>query len=76
MIYIYISIYVTKDKHDWFTMNSDREILIEIMTIQNNSDRFHSLLNLIFQSSECFENIKVVLKSTDHYINSTLNLVK
>ena len=35
---IYVGIDVAKDKHDCFAMNSDGEILIEKMTIQNNFD--------------------------------------
>ena len=40
---IYVSIDVAKDKHDCFAMNSDGEILIERMSIQNNLDGFNSL---------------------------------
>ena len=42
---IYVGIDVAKDKHDCFAMNSDGEILIERMTIQNNFDGFNSLFN-------------------------------
>ena len=42
---IYIGIDVAKDKHDCFAMNSDGEILIEKLTIQNNFDGFNSLFN-------------------------------
>ena len=53
---IYIGIDVAKDKHDCFAMNSDGEILMEKLTIQNNFDGFNSLFNSIFQFNETFEN--------------------
>ena len=60
---IYVGIDVAKDKHDCFAMNSDGEILIEKMTIQNNFDGFSSLFNSISQFNESFENIKVGLEA-------------
>ena len=59
---IFVGIDVAKDKHDCFAMNSDGEILIEKMTIQNNFDGFSSLFNSISQFNESFENIKVGTK--------------
>lgn len=72
---IYIGIDVAKDKHDCFAMNSDGEILIEKLTIQNNFDGFNSLFNSIFQFNENFENIKVGLEATGHYSNNILNFL-
>ncbi len=72
---IYIGIDVAKDKHDYFAMNSDGEILIEKMTIQNNFDGFNSLFNSISQFNESFENIKVGLEATGHYSNNILNFL-
>ena len=56
---IYVGIDVAKDKHDCFAMNSDGEILIERMTIQNNLDGFNSLFNSISQFNESFKNIVI-----------------
>ena len=72
---IYVGIDVAKDKHDCFAMNSDGEILIERMTIQNNFDGFNSLFNSISQFNESFENIKVGLEATGHYSNNILNFL-
>lgn len=72
---IYVGIDVAKDKHDCFAMNSDGEILIEKMTIQNNFDGFNSLFNSISQFNESFENIKVGLEATGHYSNNILNFL-
>ena len=70
---IYIGFDVAKDKYDCFAMNSDGEILIEKMTIQNNFEGFSSLFNSISQFNESFENIKVALEATGHYSNNILN---
>ena len=72
---IYVGIDVAKDKHDCFAINSDGEILIERMTIQNNFDSFNYLLNSISQFNESFENIKVGLEATGHYSNNILNFL-
>ena len=72
---IYVGIDVAKDKHDCFAMNSDGEILIEKMTIQNNFDGFNYLFNSISQFNESFENIKVGLEATGHYSNNILNFL-
>ena len=72
---IYVGIDVAKDKHDCFAMNSDGEILIEKMTIQNNFDGFNLLFNSITRFNESFENIKVGLEATGHYSNNILNFL-
>ena len=72
---IYVGIDVAKDKHDCFAMNSDGEILIEKLTIQNNFDGFTSLFNSISQFNESFDNIKVGLEATGHYSNNILNFL-
>ena len=72
---IYIGLDIAKDKHDCFAMNSDGEILIEKMTIQNNLDGFNSLFNSISQFNESIENIKVGIKTTGHYSNNILNFL-
>ncbi len=64
-----------KDKHNCFAMNSDGEILIEKMTIQNNLDCFNSLFNSISQFNESIENIKVGIETTGHYSNNILNFL-
>ena len=46
---IYVGIDVAKDKHDCFAINSDGEILIEKMTIQNDFDG--SLLQCLSQET-------------------------
>ena len=63
---IYVGIDVAKDNHDCFAMNSDGEILIERMTIQNNLNGFNSIFNSISQFNESFENIKAGLEATGH----------
>ena len=72
---IYVGIDAAKDKHDCFAMNSDGEILIEHMTIQNNFDGFNSLFNSISLFNESFDNIKVGLEATGHYSNNILNFL-
>ena len=72
---IFVGIDVAKDKHDCFAMNSDGEILIEKMTIQNNFDGFNLLFNSISRFNESFENIKVGLEATGHYSNNILNFL-
>lgn len=72
---IYVGIDVAKDKHDCFAMNSDGEILIEKMTIQNNMDGFISLFNSVSHFNESLENIKVGLEATGHYSNNILNFL-
>ena len=66
---------VAKDKHDCFALNSDGEILIERITIQNNLDCFNSLFYSISHFNESLENIKVGIETTGHYSNNILNFL-
>ncbi len=72
-IILYVGIDVAKDKHDCFAMNSDGEILIEKLT--NNLDVFESLYNSLMNFSNSLYNIKVELKATGHYNNTTLHFL-
>ncbi len=72
---IYVGIDVAKDKHDCFAMNSDGEILIEKLTITNNSDGFETLYNSLMNFSDSLDNIKVGLEATGHYSNNILNFL-
>ena len=49
---IYVGIDVAKDKHDCFAMNSDGEILIENLTIANDTIGFQSLFNYLISLSK------------------------
>lgn len=60
---IYVGIDVAKDKHDCFAINSDGEILIEKLTITNNSDGFETLYNSLISFSDSLDNIKVCYKT-------------
>lgn len=73
---LYVGIDVAKDKHDCFAINSDGEILIEKLTIANNSDGFETLYNSLMQFSNSLNNIKVGLEATGHYNNNILNFLK
>lgn len=72
---IYVGIDVAKDKHDCFAMNSDGEILIEKLTITNNSDGFETLYNYLISLSDTLDNIKVGLEATGHYSDNILNFL-
>ena len=72
---IYVGIDVAKDKHDCFAMNSDGEILIEKLTITNNSDGFETLYNSLISLSDSLDNIKVGLEATGHYSDNILNFL-
>ena len=44
---ICVGIDVAKDKHDCFIVNSEGEILMDLLTIANNRDGFETLLQKI-----------------------------
>ena len=52
---IYVGIDVAKDKHDYFAMNSDGEILIEKLAIINNLDGFETLYNFLMNFISVFK---------------------
>ena len=56
---IYIGINVTKDKHNCFITNPDKEILFPVFTIQNNRDRFDDLFPKSQSTSSDVSNIEV-----------------
>ena len=64
---IYIGINVTKDKHNCFITNPDKEILFPVFTIQNNRDRFDDLFPKSQSTSSDVSNIEVELEATGHY---------
>ena len=72
---IYVGIDVAKDKHDCFAMNSDGEILIENLTIANDTIGFQSLFNYLISLSDSLDNFKVGLEATGHYSDNILNFL-
>ena len=75
---IYVGIDVAKDKHDCFAMNSDGEILIEKMTIQNNFDSpaklqaFAGLEPSTYQSGKYTSTHSVMVKRGSKYLRWAL----
>ena len=75
---IYVCIDVAKDKHDCFAMNSDGEILIEKMTIQNNFDSpaklqaFAGLEPSTYQSGKYTSTHSVMVKRGSKYLRWAL----
>ena len=75
---IYVGIDVAKDKHDCFAMNSDGEILIEKMTIQNNFDSpaklqaFAGLEPSTYQSGKYTSTHSVMVKRCSKYLRWAL----
>ena len=72
---IYVGIDVAKDKHDCFAMNSDGEILIENLTIANDTIGFQYLFNYLISLSDSLDNFKVGLEATGHYSDNILNFL-
>ena len=70
---ICVGIDVAKDKHDCFIVNSEGEILMDLLTIANNRDGFETLLQKIrsFRDGQ----IKVGLEATGHYSYNILGFL-
>lgn len=59
-----IGIDVAKDKHDCFILNSERDILADVLTIPNNMEGFFILLGKILECTSPQDKIKVRLEAT------------
>ena len=64
---ICVGIDVAKDKHDCFILSSDGEVLVDVFTIANNANGFHTLLQVIRSCTKPSDIIKVGLEATGHY---------
>ena len=64
---ICVGIDVAKDKHDCFILSSEGEVLADVFTIQNNAERFDTLLQTIRRCVCPGDKIKVGLEATGHY---------
>ena len=73
---VYVGIDIAKDKHDCFIVNSDGEVLFDMVTIQNNIDGFEDLLFKIKTASANLNKIKVGLEATGHYSCNILGFLK
>ena len=62
-----VGIDVAKDKHDRFILNSDGEVLADVLTIQNNAEGFDTLLQTIRRCTRPADKIKVGLEAIEHY---------
>lgn len=54
---IYVGIDVSKDKHDCFAIDSNGEILLDNITIQNNCEGFQILYKSLLNFSNDANNI-------------------
>lgn len=72
---IYVGIDVAKDKHDCFIMSSDREVLYDVFTIQNNIAGFENLFSKISSLSGDLDKVKVGLEATGHYSYNILGFL-
>lgn len=72
---IYVGIDVAKDKHDCCIMNSDGAMLVNVFTIQNNTEGFESLLSRITSVAHDLTQIKVGLEATGHYSYNLLGFL-
>ena len=70
-----VGIDVSKDKHDCFIVNSEREVLADVFTIHNTMDGFHCLLQRIRDCAAPQDKIKVGLEATGHYSYNLLGFL-
>lgn len=66
---IFVSIDVSKDKHDCLILNSNGEVLVKPFTIPNNFEGFSQLYSKILLYSDN-QGIKIGLEFTGHYSNN------
>ena len=62
-----VGIDVAKDKHDFFILCSEGEVLADVFAIPNNRDGFVTLLQRIHLRFCPTDNIKIGLEATGHY---------
>lgn len=67
---IFVGIDVAMNKHDCFVMNSDGEILIENLTIDNSIEGFDFLYSSLMNFSTNINKFKIGLEATGHYSNN------
>jgi len=72
---IYVGIDVAKDKHDCFAIDSNGEILLDNITIPNNSEGFQSLYKSLLNFSSSLDNISIGMEATGHYSNNIFNFL-
>ena len=72
---IYVGIDVSKEKHDCFITNSDREVLFKSFTISNNKEGFETLFQRIESVAENLNKVKVGLEATGHYSYNLLGFL-
>ena len=72
---VYVGIDVAKDKHDFFIVNSEGEVIADVFSIPNNRDGFDLLFNRILECSGKSEKIKVGLEATGHYSYNILGFL-
>ena len=72
---ITVGIDVAKEKHDCFILNSEGEVLADVFTIQNNSEGFSQLLQVIQSCASPVDKIKVGLEATGHYSYNILGFL-
>ena len=72
---IYVSIDVSKDKHDCYIVNSNEEILADVFSIQNNLDGFKLLFQKIKSVAPNLNKVKVGLEATGHYSYNILGFL-
>ena len=73
---VFVGIDVAKDKHDCFFINSDGEVLCDVLTIPNSLDGFNDLLSKIKSVSPDFSKTKVGLEATGHYSTNLVGFLK
>lgn len=72
---IYVGIDVSKDKHDCFAIDSNGEILLDNITIQNNCEGFQILYKSLLNFSNDANNISIGMEATGHYSNNIFNFL-
>ena len=73
---VFIGIDVAKDKHDCFFVNSDGEVLCDVLTIPNSLDGFNVLFSKIKSVSPDLSKTKVGLEATGHYGTNLVGFLK
>ncbi len=72
---IYVGIDVSKDKHDCTIVSSDREVLADVFTVQNNMDGFKLLFQRLKSVAPDLSKVKVGLEATGHYSYNILGFL-
>ena len=72
---ISVGIDVSKDKHDCFIVSSEGEVLADVLTVPNNMDGFHCLLQRVQSCAVSQDKIKVGLEATGHYSYNLLGFL-